>query len=86
MNQVTAEVGVFEAMHTQRAIRRYRPDPVPAEMITKVLDAAIRAPRAINGQFARFVVVTDPGKRRQLGELYLDAQQEAYSSPSAASI
>ena len=83
MNQATAEVGVFEAMHTQRAVRRYLPDPVPDELITKVLDAAIRAPSAINGQFARFVVVTDPDKRRQLGELYLDAQQQSYNNPAA---
>lgn len=84
MNQTAAEVGVFEAMHTQRAVRRYRTDPVPGELIDKVLDAAIRAPSAINGQFARFVVVTDLDKRRQLGELYLDAQQESHNNPSAA--
>ena len=75
---------MFEAMHTQRAVRRYRSDPVPDELVTQVLDAAIRAPSAINGQFARFVVVTDPVKRARLGELYLDAQQEAYSNPAAA--
>ena len=57
---------------------------MPDELITQVLDAAIRAPSAINGQFARFVVVTDADKRRQLGELYLDAQLEAYDNPSAA--
>lgn len=84
MNQPAAEVGVFEAMHTQRAVRRYLPDPVPDELITQVLDAAIRAPSAINGQFARFVVVTEPEKRRRLAELYLDAQQESYNNPSAA--
>ena len=84
MNQAVDEIGVFEAMHTQRAVRRYRPDPVPEELVTKVLDAAIRAPSAINGQFARFVVVTDPEKRRRLGELYLDAQEEAYKNPAAA--
>ena len=83
MNQPAAEVGVFEAMHTQRAVRRYLPDPVPDELVTQVLDAAIRAPSAINGQFARFVVVTDPDKRRQLGELYLDAQQNSQKSPAA---
>ncbi|MXZ79621.1 MAG: nitroreductase [Acidimicrobiia bacterium] len=84
MNKATAEVGVFEAMHTQRAVRRYRTDPVPDELVTQVLDAAIRAPSAINGQFARFVVVTDPEKRLRLGELYLDAQEEAYNNPAAA--
>ncbi len=84
MNQAAAEVGVFEAMHTQRAVRRYRTDPVPDELVTQVLDAAIRAPSAINGQFARFVVVTDPEKRLRLGELYLDAQEEAYNNPAAA--
>ena len=83
MNQQAAEVGVFEAMHTQRAVRCYLLDPVPDELITKVLDAAVRAPSAINGQFTRFVVVTDPEKRRQLGELYLDAQQQSYNNPAA---
>jgi nitroreductase len=38
------EVGLFEAMYTARALRRLKPDPVPEELMTRLLDAAIRAP------------------------------------------
>ena len=34
---------LFEAMHTQRAIRHFKPVPVPPELIHQVLSAAIRA-------------------------------------------
>ena len=35
---------IFEAMHTQRAIRWYKPDPVSDEDIRTILTAAIHAP------------------------------------------
>ena len=38
-----AEIGLFEAMYTARALRRYKTDPIPDAVITKILDAAIRA-------------------------------------------
>ena len=44
------EIGLFDAMYSARALRRLKPDPVPAELITKVLDAAIRAPSGGNAQ------------------------------------
>ncbi|MEA2678862.1 MAG: hypothetical protein QOK03_584 [Candidatus Binataceae bacterium] len=65
-----AEIGLFEAMYTARAIRRIKPDPVPDEVITKVLDAAIRAPSGSNAQSWFFIVVKDAEKRNQLGALY----------------
>lgn len=64
------EIGVFEAMYSARALRRFKPDPVPEEAITRVLDAAIRAPSAGNSQNWAFVVVRDPGQRRKLAEIY----------------
>ena len=65
---------LFEAIHTQRAIRRFKPDPVPRELVHEVLKAAIRAPSASNTQPWRFVVVTDPDLREKLGLLYSEAQ------------
>ena len=44
------EIGLFDAMHTARALRRLKPDPVPEELMTRVLDAAIRAPSGGNAQ------------------------------------
>ncbi len=65
-----AEIGLFEAIYSARAIRRIKPDPVPDEIITKVLDAAIRAPSGSNAQSWVFIVVKDAEKRKQLGALY----------------
>ena len=64
------DLDVLEAIHTARAARRFKPDPVPEELITKVLDAAIRAPSAGNSQNWAFVVVRDPEQRRKLGVVY----------------
>jgi nitroreductase len=64
------EIGLFEAIHSARAIRKLRPDPVPEALITRVLDAAIRAPSAGNAQNWAFLVVRDPELRRRLAALY----------------
>jgi nitroreductase len=45
-------IDLFEAIYTARAQRRLRPDPVPEELITRVLDAAIRAPSAQRAELA----------------------------------
>jgi nitroreductase len=39
------EIGLFEAIYSARSLRRLKPDPVPEELITKILDSAIRAHR-----------------------------------------
>src|SRR3954466_7738357 len=70
------EVGLFEAMYTARALRRLKPDPVPEELITQVLDAAIRAPSGGNAQNWIFIVVRDEAQRRRLGAVYRKASDE----------
>ena len=65
-----SEMGIFETMYSTRAMRRFKPDPVPDAIIDKVLDAAIRAPSAGNSQEWIFVVITDPAQRREVGEIY----------------
>ncbi|EKA60493.1 phosphoribosyltransferase [Janibacter hoylei PVAS-1] len=47
----------------RRDIRRYRPDAVPEELITAVLEAGHRAPSVGHSQPWRFVVVSDPATR-----------------------
>jgi nitroreductase len=71
------EISVFEAIYTARALRRLKPDPVPEALITKVLDAAIRAPSAGNAQNWAFLVVQDPAQRRRLGAIYREASDIA---------
>ncbi|HEY6421414.1 MAG TPA: nitroreductase family protein [Candidatus Binataceae bacterium] len=64
------EIGLFEAMYSARALRRFKPDPVPDEVITKILDAAIRAPSGSNEQTWQFLVVKDEGQRKKIGDIY----------------
>jgi nitroreductase len=64
---------IGEAMFTQRAIRRFRPDPIPMEDLHLLLEAAVKAPNGGNQQVARFLVVTDRDTRRAFGALYREA-------------
>ena len=70
------EIGLFEALNTARALRRLKPDPVPDDLITQVLDAAIRAPSGGNAQNWIFIVVRDQAQRQRLGAVYRKASDE----------
>jgi hypothetical protein len=71
------EIGLFDAIYSARALRRLKPDPVPEEIITRILDAAIRAPSAGNTQNWAFIVVRDGEQRRRLGMIYRKASDIA---------
>lgn len=58
---------VFEAMETCRAIRYLKPDPVPQELIEKVIYGATRASSPGNSQGWDFVVVRDRATKAKLG-------------------
>ena len=50
---------LFETIETCRAMRRLKPDPVPDEMIVKILRAGACAPNGGNLQKWRFLVIKD---------------------------
>jgi nitroreductase len=60
-----------EAMRTTGTCRRFRPDPVPDEVLHRAFDAARFAPQGGNRQPVRWVVVRDQVLRRALADLYL---------------
>jgi nitroreductase len=64
---------IGEALFTQRSIRRFRPDPIPAEDLRLVLESAVKAPSGGNSQPARFHVLTDRETIRAFGALYREA-------------
>jgi F420 biosynthesis protein FbiB-like protein len=57
---------IVSLMQTRRSIRRYRPDPVPAEVVEQLLTAATWAPSAHNRQPWRFVVIASMENRYRL--------------------
>ena len=71
------EIGLFEAIYSARSVRRLKADPVPEELITAILDAAIRAPSGGNAQNWAFIVVRDADLRNQIGAIYRKASDIA---------
>jgi coenzyme F420-0:L-glutamate ligase / coenzyme F420-1:gamma-L-glutamate ligase len=57
---------VLDVFHNRRSIRRYRPDPVPRDMIEAIIESAIWAPSAHNRQPWRFAVTIDAATRETL--------------------
>ncbi|HLQ32730.1 MAG TPA: nitroreductase family protein [Chloroflexota bacterium] len=62
-----------EAIFTQRAIRRVKPDPISDEDLRLILQAAGRAPSASNRQPWHFLVIKDPERKQRLQELFQEA-------------
>ena len=67
---------LFETMQTMRAMRRLKPDPVPDELIRKILAAGVCAPNGANLQTWRFLVVKDPVIKQQVQVFYKRAFDE----------
>jgi nitroreductase len=59
----------YDVLSSQRACRAFLPDPIPDDVIDRVLTAATYAPSAENSQPWRFVVVRDPDKRKLIADL-----------------
>ena len=57
----------LEAIHTRQSIGQVKPDPVPRELIEKILAAAVQAPNHYKVRPWRFVVLTGAA-RDKLGE------------------
>ena len=66
------DMNLIEAMSTLRAVRRLKPDPIPDEVLDRVLQAAAWAPTGGNAQPWRIVLVRDAAKKKRLGELYAE--------------
>jgi nitroreductase len=77
------DIGLYEAMSTLRAVRRLRDDPIPDDVLERVLQAAAWAPTGGNAQPWRVVVVRDPELKQRLGELY-SARWHAYAKQHKA--
>ena len=64
------EMGLFEAMYTQRQTTRFKPDPVPREAIDKVIEAATKAPSGGNNQPWHFFAITEKELISKIGKIY----------------
>lgn len=60
---------LYDAMRTTPAVREFTGDPLPDDVLHRILDHARFAPSGGNRQGARVVVVRDPATRERLAEL-----------------
>ncbi|HXQ61651.1 MAG TPA: nitroreductase family protein [Acidimicrobiales bacterium] len=77
-------VGLLEGMCSTRAIRRYRDERVPDNVLRDVLFAATRAPSGSNRQPFRFLVLTDGPKAVAAKKLLATAARTAWASKRSA--
>ena len=73
---MTGGTDLFNIIHTTRAMRRLKPDPVPDEFIRKILEAAVSAASGGNTQRWRFLVLKDRTIKEQVQEYYQKAYDE----------
>ena len=66
---------LFKHLESRKSIRRYKKDPVPKDVLNRILAAATHAPSGKNRQNWRFFVVT--GKKR---DEYLKYSQKSWAN------
>jgi len=71
---------LYETIRARRSIRAYRTDPVPREMVDRILEAGRLAPSWNNRQCWRYIVVSDFDQRKMLGELIDNPSRECYEA------
>ncbi len=77
------QMGIFDVMYSTRAMRRIKPDPVPEELLVKLIDAGNQAASGSNQQNGRWIVVRDKAQKEKLAELNAKVFA-AYTGPGGA--
>jgi nitroreductase len=76
------DMTLHEAIHTQRAIRHFKTEPVDDSLIEQLIEAATRAPNGGNQQPARYIVIRYRETKEKLGAIFDEiGQQVTYAAP-----
>lgn len=62
-------MNTLESIKTRRSIRKYKSDPVPQELLNKIIDAGLYAPSGMGRQATIILSVTNKEVRDQLSKL-----------------
>jgi nitroreductase len=76
-------VDFFDVVTTTRAIRRYRPDPIPEDDLARIFFAASRAPSGSNSQPFHFLVLRDGPRALEARQLLGQAFRSAWTAKRA---
>lgn len=81
MSNMESDPRFFELVGDMRAMRRLKPEPVPLELIRKVLDAGVKAPSGQNLQPWAFVLIEDSEKKKWFTDRYAAAMETRFGLP-----
>ncbi len=59
-------MGIIETIKSRRSVGKYKPKPVPENLVKRILEAARWAPSGLNNQPWRFVVVRSPAAIKKI--------------------
>ena len=76
---------LLQAMRTTPSTREFTDDPLPDDVLYKILDDARFAPNGGNRQAWRVIVVRDPATKQRIAELY-DLGMREYVALNAAGL
>ena len=78
------EISLFEAMHSQRAVRHLKPDPVPESMLLQLIESAVKAPSGGNSQPWKFLIIRDPELKKRIGSYYRESWERVYGAKASS--
>jgi nitroreductase len=79
-----AAITMLDGIATTRAIRRYRAEPVPDDVLRDIMFAATRAPSGSNRQPFRMLVLTDGPKAHEAKRLVAEAARRVWNAKRTA--
>lgn len=79
---------LFDVLYSCRAMRRFKPDPVPEATLLQLVDAALQGPSGSNAQNWTFVIVRDRAQKERVAatwkptwDFYLETFAKAPARP-----
>ena len=77
---------VIDLIKSRRSVRKLKPDPVPDEVVMKLLEAARWAPSWANTQCWEFIVVKDPKVKAELSDVLIPPGNPAKNAVANAPV
>ena len=78
MSAIEPPASFFDLVGNMRAMRRLKSDPVPVDLLRKVLDAGIKAPSGMNSQPWAFLLIRDAEAKRWFADHYTAAIESRF--------
>lgn len=85
MSDTSRAAAVLDVIRSRRSVPKLKPDPVPHDLVARLLDAAVWAPNHRVTEPWQFFVLEGESKRR-FAEIRRDARRKAMPNPDAPEV